>query len=337
MTLLPEATRLLPEAIRAAPLWPLLTLAGLLAGVGGVVVAGVVVGSALQLLRPRRLTGGRAVWLLGRVAPGDLGIDYEDVAFDVPDAASPGRTIRLAAWWMPATRGGRASERCCVVLHGYGDAKVGGIAWAPTLLSLGWNVLAVDLRAHGESGGRDSTAGFYERHDVAAVLDRLRAERPGATRHLAIFGVSLGAAVAVAVAAERSDVDALVLECPFADYRSAVDAWAGRMRSPLPSLRGRAVRLAEWWSGADFAAVAPERLLPGVRCPVLAVFGGADPFVSAAERDRVVAALPAGSSAWVVDGAAHVRGLEVDPVGYRERVGAFLAVVTRSDALEGGD
>jgi pimeloyl-ACP methyl ester carboxylesterase len=39
-----------------------------------------------------------------------------------------------------------------------------------------------------------------------------------------MFGISLGAAVAVATAALRDDIDGLILESPFADYRPAVAA-----------------------------------------------------------------------------------------------------------------
>ena len=39
----------------------------------------------------------------------------------------------------------------------------------------GYHVLVIDLRAHGESGGSHSTAGFFERHDLNQVINDLRA------------------------------------------------------------------------------------------------------------------------------------------------------------------
>ena len=108
--------------------------------------------------------------------------------------------LRAAAWWIPA----HAPSTCTILLiHGRGDAKVGAIAWAPTIHALGWNILAIDLRGHGESEGVHSTAGYFERHDVAQVINQFRAARPVATETLAIFGVSLGAAVATATPLSR--------------------------------------------------------------------------------------------------------------------------------------
>ena len=99
-----------------------------------------------------------------------------------------GNPLKLAAWWIPAkSAGGGPATRTILLIHGYADAKVGAIAWAPTLHALGWNILAIDLRAHGESGGKLSTAGYWERHDVVQLIDQFRAQRPRETATLVLF------------------------------------------------------------------------------------------------------------------------------------------------------
>ncbi|MGC4030910.1 MAG: hypothetical protein QM754_04070 [Tepidisphaeraceae bacterium] len=130
---------------------------------------------AKNLLRPRRMTDERAFVRLKRTSPADLGLPFQPIGFTVRDQRD-GRQIRLAAWWMPAAA---PSSKTVVIAHGYGDAKVGGIAWAPTWRDEGWNVLAVDLRAHGESDGQDCTAGYFEREDLARLIDALRREARG--------------------------------------------------------------------------------------------------------------------------------------------------------------
>src|SRR5688500_6788905 len=165
---------------------------------------------ALMLLRPPRMTDGKAIFRLRRLSPGDLGLPFEDVTFTVRDER--GRPLKLAAWWIENTG---ARGRCAVLIHGYADAKVGGIAWAPMFHALRFNVLAIDLRAHGDSGGSYCTGAYFERDDVAQAIDQLRASRPDATRTLVLFGVSLGAAVAAAVAARRDDIDAVIMESPY--------------------------------------------------------------------------------------------------------------------------
>lgn len=279
---------------------------------------------ARTLLRPVRMGDGRALSILKRLSPNDLGLEYEPLFFDVRDEHTGGM-LRLAAWWIPAES---PATRTIVLIHGYADAKVGGIAWAPTLRSLGWNILAIDLRAHGESQGMHSTAGYFERHDMAQVINHVRAAHPQRTQTVAIFGVSLGAAVAVATSAMRDDIAAIILESPFGDYRRAVGAH-GRMRGlPEGFMRAAAIRLAEWSSGADFRAVRPEDLVKQVPCPVMLIHAGDDVFVPDDDAAEFQAALLARANPldvyWSVPAAGHVLGLAMDTAEYRDRVDKFL-------------
>ncbi len=307
----------------------LLTLALMILLVGVLLLGATVLLMALMLLRPPRMTDGKAVIVLRRLSPGDLGLRFEEARFDVRDRRT-GRALPIAGWWIPHARG---DGKCVVLVHGYADAKVGAIAWAPLWHDLGYNILAIDLRAHGYSGGKDSTAGFWERHDLDQVLDQLLAERADDARRLVLFGVSLGAAVALGTAEMRDDVEALVLECPYARYANAVDAHARVMQMPLPTFVPLAVRLAERISGADFGAVSPAELLKRVTAPAMLIHGANDPFVPRGDvttlaqvmRERAERGIP--SQYWLVDGAAHVMGIVAGVGEYRRRIVEFLKQV----------
>jgi pimeloyl-ACP methyl ester carboxylesterase len=317
---------IIPRVLRDWIMFALVLIAS-----GALAAGTLIVLMARTLLRPTRMTDGKATWVLKRLSPGDLSLTFEDLKFHVRDEQT-GRPLEIAAWWIPANAAGVTATRTILLIHGYADAKVGAIAWAPTLNALGWNILAIDLRAHGHSGGALSTAGYWERHDVTQVINQFRAMRPRETETLAIFGISLGAAVGVATAAMRDDIDALILESPFADYRPAVAAH-GRMRG-LPGgwMRDAAIRLAEWLSGADFHAVRPQDLLTTLTCPVMIVHAAADPFIPPEDAAATAAVIQArrhsGDVLWSVPEAGHVLGLAaVGPDEYRRRVATFLEVV----------
>jgi pimeloyl-ACP methyl ester carboxylesterase len=305
--------------------WPYLTLALLLVVVAAGLCAGVIWMLAKHLLHPKRMTDGNALYLLRRLSPSDLGLRYEKVDFHIRDEAT-GQRMHIAGWWMPAAIW---SDQTVVILHGYSDAKIGGIAWAPTFHDIGRNVLAIDLRAHGESGGRHCTGGYFERIDVERVLDELQASRPQSTRRIALFGVSLGAAVAAAVAAKRDDLCAVILECPFPDYASAIAQHGKRMAMPLEWAYRPAMRLAERLSGAKFDEVRPVDMIPRIQAPLLVISSGADSFVPQWQIDRLAAAVAARPSKWpshhlVVPGVEHVLALASDPQGYRDLMRSFL-------------
>jgi len=304
----------------------ILILALILLTVGVLLLGITLLLMALTLLRPPRMTDGKAAALLRRISPGDLGMDFEQTRFDVRDART-GQVLPIAAWWIPHPT---ARGRCVVLIHGYADGKVGAIAWAPMWRALGYHIVAIDLRAHGYSGGTFTTAGYFERHDLNQVLDQLVAERPDDTRSLVLFGVSLGAAVALATAQLRDDIDALVLECPYADYLHGVQAHSAVMRTPLPSFVPTAYRLAQRLCGARFDEVKPVELLARVTPPTMVIEADADPFVPAGDREAIErvmserAARGLVSVYWNVSEAAHVMGIVADADEYARRVATFL-------------
>jgi len=284
---------------------------------------------AQMLLRPRRMSDARALLKLGRLSPADLGLDFEPAPFQVIDE-STGKKLSLAAWWIEHRQG---RGRCVVILHGYADAKVGGIAWAPLWRELGFHILALDLRAHGESGGAYCSAGFWERHDLIQVINRLKADRPQQTRQLVVFGVSLGAAVAAAAAAQADapKIDAMILESPYADFSHASAEHGQRLGTPGAPFQRLALRVAQWMARCDFAAVAPVRTIREVSCPLMVIACGDDPYVPRQDLALLAAAVAAreakrGPSVyWELDEVHHVLGICRDPQQYRRRIEEFLS------------
>src|SRR5690606_6186634 len=209
------------------------------------------------------------------------------------------------------------------------------IAWAPSWRDLGYNVLAIDLRGHGESDGAFTTAGYHERHDLSQVIDQLRAARPGATRQVVLFGVSLGAAVVAATAELRDDIAAALLESPYNHFVHAAATHGRQMGMPLVSLQRLTIRLSGWMTGADYDAVAPVTLIPKIRCPLMLIHSAEDTFVdppdAQALRDDIAARTDqqAPTIFWEVTGAFHVLGLQVDRDLYERQLRSFLDAVEK--------
>jgi len=101
--------------------------------------------------------------------------------------------LKLKGWLFrrPGPRRGTV-----IYLHGSADNRESGVYIAERFVAHGFDALAYDSRAHGESEGSACTYGYFEKHDLSRALDRLQSQP------IVVLGVSLGAAVALQAAAK---------------------------------------------------------------------------------------------------------------------------------------
>jgi alpha-beta hydrolase superfamily lysophospholipase len=197
------------------------------------------------------------------------------------------------------------------------------------LAGLGWPVLMVSLRAHGDSTGDYNDFGFGARHDVAAAIEYLERRRPG--RRVVVHGQSLGAAAALFASRELGQrVRGYILESPFSDLRTAV--W-NRVDDALPAGLDRLAY-------AGLLAVSPlvvphlDRISPYEAAggmpddtPVLILAGSADRRARPEEARALQERLGRRCTLLVFPGADHLRMAETDPALYRAAVLGFLGGV----------
>lgn len=289
----------------------LLVSAGLLWGM-------VVVAYCRSLLSPPRLTDAKALIRLGRMSPADLGWEYQTLFF------TPTAGVRLAAWWVETPE---ISKKVAILVHGYGDAKVGALAWGPVFRQLGFNLLLLDQRAHGESSGTSITAGVNEADDLDFVINEIRRSHPGRTSEVVLFGASLGGAAVALLATRRRDISAVVLDSPTATFESGVTAHARLLNLPGPFVTRPALRLAQYFSGVRFSTASVLANIEKVNAPTLLILPTLDSFISpqdrlsltaALDRQRVVRPL---SHLWEPP-THHLLAVAIDPSGYAEQLRA---------------
>lgn len=110
----------------------------------------------------------------------------------------------------------RGSKKTAVIIHGYRTRALTNLPVQLCMLyNEGFNLLCLDSRAQGESGGRLCAFGLLERYDLETILQWVKAATD--TEQVLIYGVSMGCTTA-ALEADRLDgafVKALVLDCGF--------------------------------------------------------------------------------------------------------------------------
>lgn len=214
-------------------------------------------------------------------------LPFEDVVF-----VNEGVTLR--GWLFRAPAPHRA---LLVYLHGSSDNRASGIGFAHRFVPQGFDVLAYDSRAHGDSGGDACTYGFHEKRDLSRALDLVTAEK------VILFGTSLGGAVALQAAADDSRVSGVIAQSSFSDLETVA-----RQRAPFIATKREidaAFRLAEERGRFTVADVSPVRAAARIRVPVLLIHGALDRETPPSHSQAIDAALAGPKELFLVPGAGH--------------------------------
>ena len=212
-----------------------------------------------------------------------------------------GAGVSLSGWRCPAAGARRGS---LVYLHGIADNRASGAGVIERFRARGFDVVAYDSRAHGESGGDVCTYGFHEKDDLRKVIDTL-AEGP-----VVLIGTSLGAAVALQHAARDERVSAVVAAESFSDLRTIATE-----RAPFIFTAGlvdQALARAEEIGEFQVDAVSPALAAGSIRRPVLVIHGAEDVETGPHHARRLFASLAGPKQLILVPGAHHNESLRAD-------------------------
>ncbi|HEV8375532.1 MAG TPA: alpha/beta fold hydrolase [Candidatus Polarisedimenticolia bacterium] len=147
------------------------------------------------------------------VAPGDLLLRADAVSFQSTDG------VTLSAWLVHGDR----DAPVIILCHDLGESKAVFLDAAIPLQQLGYNILMLDFRGHGNSSGNGSTLGTEERYDVMGAIDFLRTRRDLSAERIGLWGIGMGAYAGLFAAAERKEVSALALDSLYPDVEGYLD------------------------------------------------------------------------------------------------------------------
>jgi pimeloyl-ACP methyl ester carboxylesterase len=257
----------------------------------------------------------------------------------VPAPASPGRVVRLVAndgvpiigsYWP----GAHADGPAILLLHGINNTRDRLSRQALWLNGLGYAVLAVDFRGHGESGAVQRSFGWEESRDARAAVAFLRAGSPH--RRIGVIGVSLGGAASLTGPEGPLPVEAMVLQAVYPDLRTAIANRIARVGGRWIAWLGEPLLSYQAWPryGVSPALIAPIAGIARYPGRVLIIGGTADRDTAAADTLALYAAAAGPKELWLIEGADHLATSILWSDDYRRRVGAFFARSLGNPELE---
>jgi pimeloyl-ACP methyl ester carboxylesterase len=157
--------------------------------------------------------------------PGDAGMGATDVVIKTAVGSAPA--------WLIEQAGG--TDRWAIHIHGLGSPRAGTLRGVRVAASAGLTSLVVSYRNDGEGptvGSGRSMLGVTESDDVRSALRYAIAQ---GARRVVLFGWSMGAAIALQLAAIdefHGVIEMLVLESPVLDWQSTINANCARAGLP---------------------------------------------------------------------------------------------------------
>lgn len=215
-------------------------------------------------------------------------------------------SVTLRGWYLPPDTLPEEGHAAPGLIWFYGNMEtIGGIA--PVLSDFrppGIGMLVVDYRGYGQSSGRPSERGVYR--DAQAAWEYLAGQPDIDSTRIAIYGRSIGSAVALYLATERPAA-AVILESAFTSGKAMAKKHYALVPTSLLTLRLNNLERA-------------KRL----EIPLLS-FHGTDDWIAPIEMGRAVAEAGRAVEFVTFEGAGHNDTYAVGGEAYRQRFHDFLA------------
>ncbi|HSU29435.1 MAG TPA: alpha/beta hydrolase [Chitinophagaceae bacterium] len=242
---------------------------------------------------------------------------YETVSF------TTAKGIPIEAWY---AKQDSAAKGTVILFHSLSINKSRILEEASEFRFLGYNIMLVDFRGHGNSGGNTTTLGIRESEEVKLAWDWIVQK---GEKKIFLWGSSMGAVVVAKAIHDYSlQPTGAILEMPFASMQSH---FRGRARAlGFEGLPEKPFGfLVTFWTGIERGVRGfrhrTTRYVTNIHCPLLLQWGSLDQYVTREETNKVFEAIASKEKRLVIyDRSAHQSLLGNEPGKWKTEVGKFL-------------
>jgi alpha-beta hydrolase superfamily lysophospholipase len=248
--------------------------------------------------------------------PGEVGLAFDSISYTGYEG------LQLEAYYIPTTKDSALAT--IIMVHGIRAYKEYFIRKTPDLAAQGYNIVLVDLRAHGDSEGKFCTFGIKEKHDIKALVDVLASKYNA--QNIGIWGQSLGGAVALQSLAFDRRLQFGIIESTFSNFEKVAHDYIKRMGPFLPEwYRNFMIYRGEQMAGIKAEDGNPMDAAKNVTQPVLLIHGTADNRISFEYAKENFVALKSKKKEFLpIEGALHTNVWQVGGEAYFERIYGFI-------------
>ena len=235
----------------------------------------------------------------------------------------------LRGTYIETVKGGK---KAVILLHGLYQNRSMCVPYISMYQDMGYNVLLVDLRGHGESGGGQTDWGIHDVDDMNGWVDFLRSKNP--SMEIGFHGISLGAAMALIYSGskEGQQMKFFVADSSYGNLlelgRDKILTYTGddRLVLGMDVLNPFMQAAMFFHTGKVLSDVDPASQVTHMASPVLFLHGGADMLVPPSAAHELLADSSSSvKELYIFDGAAHTMEMAVNGPAYKQVVKKFVS------------
>lgn len=217
------------------------------------------------------------------------------------------------------------NNRYIIISHGVTENKMNSIKYMNLFLERGFNAVIYDHRRHGESGGKTTSFGHYEKFDLKTIVDWLKKEY-GPTIEIGIHGESMGAATMLLYAGMLEDgADFYIADCPFSDFKEQLTYQIKRELKLPPRLilpvGDLFLRMRQKYSIND---VSPISVIENIQKPILFIHSQKDDFILPTMSEALYELKKGPKKLYLAESGVHAQSLNENKNDYEKVIDEFL-------------
>lgn len=217
------------------------------------------------------------------------------------------------------------TNKYMIFCHGVTESKTNSVKYMNLFLDRGFNAVIYDHRRHGESGGKTTSYGHYEKFDLKTIVDWIKNDR-GPNLQLGIHGESMGAATMLLYAGMLEDgADFYIADCPFSDFNEQLSyRLKTEVRLPPKLLLPVAdlfIRMRQKYSIRD---VSPITFIENIKKPILFIHSKKDDYILPSMTEDLYKQKKGPKKLFMAENGVHAEALNENKEDYEKVIDDFL-------------
>lgn len=218
------------------------------------------------------------------------------------------------------------SPHTVIIVHGVTETHINSFKYATLFARLGYNIVVYDQRRHGDTAGKTTSYGYYEKNDLRAVVEKVR-EMIGESATLGIQGESMGAATALLYGGTtpKQVFDFIIADCSFTSFKAQLHHV---MRRDTPFRTAYPIKLIDFFvekrDGYKLADVSPIDVVQNITKPVLFVHSLKDTYIPPSMSEELYHKKKDITRLVFFEKGAHAQSFNEQPREYEKTIQKFL-------------